>query len=76
MTWEQDPVDYRSWTQEYAERRYGGTDGTIEKAWDILLDTAYKHTDGDTIRVRANPSSTPARPTTPSARRPRGATAT
>lgn len=47
MTWEQDPVDYRSWTQEYAERRYGGTDGTIEKAWDILLDTAYKHTDGE-----------------------------
>ncbi|RSX57378.1 alpha-N-acetylglucosaminidase TIM-barrel domain-containing protein [Bifidobacterium samirii] len=47
MTWQQDPIDYRAWTRDYAERRYGGTDTTIEQAWDILLDTAYAHTDGE-----------------------------
>ena len=47
MTWQQDPIDYRAWTRDYAERRYGGTDTTIEKAWGILLDTAYAHTDGE-----------------------------
>ncbi|MDO4437562.1 MAG: alpha-N-acetylglucosaminidase TIM-barrel domain-containing protein [Coriobacteriaceae bacterium] len=47
MTWEQDPVDYRAWTHDYVERRYGGTDPKIEEAWDILLDTAYKHKDGE-----------------------------
>nr|WP_222705673.1 alpha-N-acetylglucosaminidase TIM-barrel domain-containing protein [Collinsella sp. BA40] len=47
MTWEQDPVDYRAWTRSYVERRYGGTDAKIQKAWDILLDTAYKHVDGE-----------------------------
>ncbi len=47
MTWEQDPVDYRAWTRSYVERRYGGTDAKIQEAWDILLDTAYKHVDGE-----------------------------
>ncbi|WP_241677177.1 alpha-N-acetylglucosaminidase TIM-barrel domain-containing protein [Bifidobacterium jacchi] len=47
MTWEQDPIDWRAWTRDYAERRYGGTDKTIEQAWQILLDTAYKHKDGE-----------------------------
>lgn len=47
MTWEQDPVDYRTWTHDYVERRYGGTDEKIQEAWDILLDTAYKHKDGE-----------------------------
>lgn len=47
MTWEQDPVDYRAWTRSYIERRYGGTDAKIQEAWDILLDTAYKHVDGE-----------------------------
>lgn len=47
MTWEQDPVDYRAWTHDYVERRYGGTDEKIQEAWDILLDTAYKHKDGE-----------------------------
>ncbi len=43
MTWEQDPMNYRDYTQKFAERRYGGTDAKIEKAWDLLLDTAYKY---------------------------------
>lgn len=47
MTWEQDPVDYRAWTRSYIERRYGGTDAKIQEAWGILLDTAYKHVDGE-----------------------------
>ncbi|WP_229056394.1 alpha-N-acetylglucosaminidase TIM-barrel domain-containing protein [Collinsella sp. D33t1_170424_A12] len=47
MTWEQDPVDYRAWMRSYVERRYGGTDAKIQEAWDILLDTAYKHVDGE-----------------------------
>lgn len=47
MTWEQDPINYRTWTKDYIERRYGGTDAKIEEAWDILLDTAYKHKKGE-----------------------------
>lgn len=47
MTWEQDPVDYRAWTRGYVERRYGGTDPKIQKAWDILLDTVYKYRPGE-----------------------------
>ena len=47
MTWEQDPIDHRAWTREYVERRYGGTDAKIEEAWDILLETAYKHKPGE-----------------------------
>lgn len=41
MTWTKDPINYREWVQDYAERRYGGTNESIEEAWDILLDTAY-----------------------------------
>lgn len=47
MTWEQDPLNYRTWTDEYLERRYGGTDEKIRAAWDILLDTAYHHRPGE-----------------------------
>ena len=47
MTWEQDPIDHRAWTREYVERRYGGTDPKIERAWEILLETAYRHEPGE-----------------------------
>lgn len=47
MTWEQDPIDYREWTSNYIERRYGGTDEKIQEAWDILLETAYAHKDDE-----------------------------
>ena len=43
MTWEQDPINVRKWTENYVERRYGGIDEDIMKAWNILLDTAYKY---------------------------------
>ncbi|MBE6469371.1 MAG: alpha-N-acetylglucosaminidase [Coriobacteriaceae bacterium] len=65
MTWEQDPVNYRSWTHDYIERRYGGTDEKIQQAWDILLDTAYRHEPGEYYQgasesiMNARPSDAP-----------------
>ncbi|MEG1474685.1 MAG: alpha-N-acetylglucosaminidase TIM-barrel domain-containing protein [Longicatena sp.] len=43
MTWSKDPIDYRAWTNKYAERRAGGTSDSLQSAWNILLDTAYKN---------------------------------
>ena len=43
MTWEQEPINVRKWIENYVERRYGGIDADIKKAWNILLDTAYKY---------------------------------
>ena len=40
-TWSKDPIDYRTWLEKYAERRAGGTSESLQKAWDILLETAY-----------------------------------
>lgn len=39
--WTKDPIDYRAWTEAYAERNYGGTNDDIKEAWNILLDTVY-----------------------------------
>ncbi len=44
MIWTRDSIDFREWTRNYIERRYGKVDENIEEAWDILLNTAYKKT--------------------------------
>lgn len=45
--WKSAPVDPNSWLHSYARRRYGAESENANKAWDILLETAYKPgTDG------------------------------
>ena len=41
MAWHRDPVDLGPWTDEYTLRRYGKEDTHAERAWQILLHTAY-----------------------------------
>ncbi len=40
-TWSKDPIDYQAWIKKYGERRAGGTSDSLNKAWRILLNTAY-----------------------------------
>ena len=42
MIWATDKVDYKEWTYDYIERRYGKANEDMVEAWDILLNTAYK----------------------------------
>lgn len=47
LMWESEPVDPGAWLHSYARRRYGAESENANKAWDILLNTAYKgETDG------------------------------
>ena len=39
--WSKDPIDYRQWVEGYARRRAGGDSESLQKAWDILVETAY-----------------------------------
>ena len=41
MAWHSTTFDINEWIDQYVERRYGGTSENVQKAWDILLDTAY-----------------------------------
>ena len=44
MIWTRDAIDFRQWTMDYIERRYGKENADIQEAWRILLETAYKKT--------------------------------
>ncbi|MGG7213323.1 alpha-N-acetylglucosaminidase TIM-barrel domain-containing protein [Clostridium nigeriense] len=44
MIWTRDSIDFRQWTKDYIERRYGKVNEDIQEAWNILLETAYKKT--------------------------------
>ena len=46
-TWRNTPIDLKEWLKNYIENRYGETNNKLEKAWDILVETAYN---GKTIR--------------------------
>lgn len=46
MTWTSDSIDYRKWTEDYAKRRYGGTNDEIKEAWELLLNTGYNEKSG------------------------------
>ena len=46
-TWRNTPIDLKEWLKSYIENRYGETNNELEKAWDILVETAYN---GKTIR--------------------------
>ena len=41
MAWHSEPVDLGAWTAQYAARRYGVDDPHAQRAWQILLSTAY-----------------------------------
>ncbi len=41
MAWHTKPVDVQQWFSAYAERRYGGYDPHADRAWQILLHSAY-----------------------------------
>lgn len=43
MAWHKAPVDLSEWTNEYALRRYGQYDVHAQRAWQILLHTAYSY---------------------------------
>ena len=48
MAWHKDPVDLTTWTNNYALRRYGSSpDEHAQRAWQILLHTAYAYRAGD-----------------------------
>ncbi|TPE20672.1 alpha-N-acetylglucosaminidase TIM-barrel domain-containing protein [Clostridium perfringens] len=42
MAWTRNQINFRTWTEDYIERRYGKTNKEILDAWNIILDTAYK----------------------------------
>lgn len=49
MAWHDQPVDSVSWTGDFALRRYGAADPHAQRAWQILLNTAYSlRADGNT----------------------------
>jgi alpha-N-acetylglucosaminidase len=47
MAWHNAPVDLATWTNNYALRRYGRFDIHAQRAWQILLHTAYSYRAGD-----------------------------
>ena len=48
MAWHTEPVNLPNWTRRWAERRYGAEDPHADRAWQILLETAYGYrADGD-----------------------------
>lgn len=60
--WKSEPVDPNQWLHDYARRRYGASSEAAAKAWDILLETAYKPgTDGveNSSMVAARPAIQP-----------------
>ncbi|WP_319479742.1 alpha-N-acetylglucosaminidase [uncultured Draconibacterium sp.] len=46
-TWRNTPIDLKEWLKSYIGNRYGKTNTELEKAWDILVETAYN---GEAIR--------------------------
>lgn len=44
--WSDGPVDVNSWVKNWSERRYGRENDTVNKAWNILLNTTYSSSAG------------------------------
>lgn len=45
MAWTRDQINFRQWTEDYIERRYGKVNDKISEAWDVILNTAYARRD-------------------------------
>lgn len=59
MAWHKDPVDLTAWTNDYALRRYGAPDPHAQRAWQILLHTAYAYRAGDGTALVPNDADAP-----------------
>ncbi len=46
-TWRDTPIDLNSWLKNYTRNRYGKSNESIDKAWDVLVKTVYN---GEVIR--------------------------
>lgn len=44
--WSAQAIDLKSWLRDYTVNRYGETTADILKAWDFLLNSAYKNLKG------------------------------
>lgn len=56
-TWRTTSPDTKNWIYDYAKRRYGGDYPEGRAAWDLLLDSAYKHEHhGHDSLLRARPA--------------------
>ncbi len=64
MAWRDQAVDLTQWIKEYSHRRYGIALADAEKAWQILLDTAYSGAGSMTPALPFRPSLALKRPTT------------
>ena len=43
MMWEEEDIDLNEWLTHYIERRYGELSEGAQKAWEVLLETAYQN---------------------------------
>ena len=43
MMWEEEDIDLQEWITHYIERRYGELSEGAQKAWEVLLETAYQN---------------------------------
>lgn len=63
MAWRDETFDMDEWVKQYCRRRYGIESESIEKAWDILLDTAYGYEGSHDFNINSlvnmRPSFTP-----------------
>ena len=59
MMWEEEDIDLNEWLTHYIERRYGELSEGAQKAWEVLLETAYQNSSN--YADPPNPSSTPDR---------------
>lgn len=46
MAWQTEEINMDQWIKDYAKRRYGEENENIQKAWEILMDTAYGYSGG------------------------------
>ena len=53
MAWHSEKFDINAWLDQYVERRYGGTSENVQKAWDILLDTAYGYSGNHEFNINS-----------------------
>jgi alpha-N-acetylglucosaminidase len=51
MTWRTEPVDLNEWIVAYAHRRYGQDLPPAAQAWQLLLETVYSGTFGNSILI-------------------------
>ncbi len=56
QVWQREPIDIEEWIVDYSHRRYGKAYPQMEKAWKILLHTAYSHEGDYQSTISARPT--------------------